>query len=114
MVEKWRKIKGFSDKYEVSNFGRIKSYYKHNGTSERILKPRVVKDGYYMVALYKNKKPINTSVHQIVASAFLPNPFKLHEVNHKDGVKTNNHVDNLEWCTHHQNVLHYFNKLKKN
>lgn len=112
MQEIWKDVKGYNGIYEVSTFGRIKSHQKHRGTTERILKPRHVKDGYLMVALYKNKIPKNLSVHQIVAETFISNPFHYSEVNHLDGIKTNNFVYNLEWCSHHDNILHYHNVLK--
>lgn len=112
MIEKWKFIKGYDDIYEVSNFGRIKSHYKHRGTSERILKPRFVKDGYLMVALYKDKKCNNVSVHKIVAEHFIKNPKNYVEINHKDGNKTNNYVENLEWISHYDNIQHYVKVLK--
>ena len=106
-MEKWKSIKGYEGLYEISSFGRVKSYHIHRGTKERILSPRKVKDGYLMVALYKNKKHHNYQLHHLVADAFLKNPDKFTEINHKDLNKCNNHVDNLEWISHYDNIKHY-------
>lgn len=112
MNEIWKPIKDYEGLYEISNFGRVKSYHYHNGTSQRYLHPRKVKDGYLMVALYKNKEHKNYQLHRLVAEHYLPNLYNCTEVNHIDCDKTNNHVDNLEWVTHYQNILHYMNKKK--
>lgn len=113
MKEVWKPIKGYEGLYEISNFGRVKSYIKHNGTNQRILRPRRVKDGYLMVALYKDTKCKNFQIHQLVAQTFISRPKDMYEVNHKDLDKTNNCINNLEWINHRDNVLHYFNKLNK-
>ena len=78
--------------------------YKH--TKERLLKPRLTNRGYYQIDLYKNEKVEHHSVHKLVAQAFIPNPDNLPQVNHKDEDKTNNHANNLEWCTSKYNI-HY-------
>jgi hypothetical protein len=70
---------------------------------EHLLTPRKITHGYLSVMLYKNGKPKNYKIHRLVAQAFLSNPEGLPEVNHKDEDKTNNHVNNLEWCTHKYN-----------
>ena len=93
MKEIWRSI---DDRYSVSNLGRVKSNYAHK---ERILKPYKNHDGYLMVSLRSPGCRKDTSVHRLVARAFISNPDNLPEVNHKDEDKTNNCVDNLEWCT---------------
>ncbi|MBO7732707.1 MAG: NUMOD4 motif-containing HNH endonuclease [Methanobrevibacter sp.] len=111
MDEVWKTISGYEE-YEISTLGRVKSHKKHRGTYERYLKPRVVKDGYLMVALYRNNKCTNKQVHRLVAEAFLEKPLNTTEINHIDGNKTNNCVNNLEWITHLDNVKHYVNVLK--
>ena len=92
MDEVWKKI---DDRYSVSNLGRIKSTYS---SKERILKQRIV-NGYAKVNLYNNGVMKSASVHRLVAEAFIPNPDNLTQVNHIDENKTNNYVENLEWCS---------------
>lgn len=100
--EEWRVIPGYDGLYMVSNFGRVKSMnYKCTG-KERILNP-LPNRGYLSVVLYKNGKGKQYKVHRLVAMAFIPNPDNLPCVNHKDEDKTNNRVENLEWCNHSYN-----------
>lgn len=102
MTEEWRSIEGYEGLYEVSSYGRVRSldrYEINNLGYKRLLKgkilsPGIKKDGYFIVSL-KNK---NFRVHRLVAQAFIPNPEGLPQVNHKDEDKSNNNVDNLEWC----------------
>lgn len=93
-MEQWRDIEGFEG-YQVSNYGRIKSLKRGNG---KILKPTHDNQGYLHVILSKNGCIKNNLIHRLVAQAFLENPNHLPQVNHKDEDKTNNHVENLEWC----------------
>lgn len=107
--EEWREVNGFDGIYKISNFGRVKSHNIH--TQGKILKPRDYSD--YDSVLIKSadgtcKKHM---VHRLVAEAFIPNPDNLPEVNHKNGDKHDNNVENLEWCTHQQNVKHAYNVL---
>ena len=102
MMEEWRAVPGYEGLYEVSSYGRVKSlkrYKSNNGgiplIKERILKPYNDKKGYLNVRL-RNK---NFKVHRLVAQAFIPNPNNLPQVNHKNEDKSDNRVDNLEWCT---------------
>ena len=98
VIEKWRPIEGYEGLYEVSNYGDVKSMdYNHTG-KEKILRTQINR-GYVQVALTTNNKQKRFYVHRLVAQAFIPNPDNLPQVNHKDEVKTNNSVDNLEWCT---------------
>lgn len=112
MTEIWKSVKGYEELYEVSNLGNVRSLdrvikSRHNGTTIR--KGRVLipfyeeKKGYYQVRLSKNGKNKTFRIHRLVALAFLENPFNCTDVNHKDEVKTNNKVDNLEWCTRKYN-----------
>ena len=100
-MEEWKDIEEYEGLYQVSNLGRVKSLYWNN---ERIMKTAKDKDGYLLVNLYKNKKGKSYLVHRLVAMAFIPNPNNLPEVNHKDEDKTNNNVDNMEWCGRKYNI----------
>lgn len=93
-TEKWKDVPGYEGLYQVSNLGRVKSF--HRGV--RILKPVMNSYGYYMVFLYKDGKRKEVLVSRLVAEAFIPNPDNLPLVNHKSEVKTDNSVENLEWC----------------
>ena len=93
MNEDWKDIPGYEGLYAVSNNGRVM-----NVRSGRILKEHITKFGYKRIGIYKNGVCRMFIVHRLVAQAFLPNPDNLPEVNHKDEDKTNNSVDNLEWC----------------
>ena len=114
MLEIWRDIKNYEGIYEVSNLGRIKSISR-NGTikENRILKPNKVM-GYSQVGLQKYGTRKYKKIHRLVAEAFIPNPENKKEVNHKDGNKANNCVDNLEWVTTSENQLHSYYELKNN
>ena len=106
MEEIWKDIKGFEGLYQVSNLGRVRSLTRNrrgrnnapNPIQGRILKLETL-SGYERAHLFKNNKGKYFLVHRLVANAFIPNPDNLPQVNHKDEDKTNNRVDNLEWCT---------------
>jgi hypothetical protein len=104
MKEVWKNIPNYK-KYQVSNLGKIKSFAK-NKQNGKILKFSHNHKGYNQVILVKDKKPNNQLVHRLVAQAFIPNPNNLPQVNHKDGNKQNNCVDNLEWITNKDNIKH--------
>jgi hypothetical protein len=97
--EIWKPIKGYEGLYEVSNLGNVKSLnYSHTG-KPKLLKLCKLKNGYLMVQLSKNSVTEKRLVHRLVAQAFLPNPDNLPEVNHKSEIKSQNNVENLEWCS---------------
>ena len=110
-IEIWKDIPQYEGLYQASTFGRIKSLSKC-GRKEVIMKPRLGKDGYFYVNLSRPPKRSNDlksyAVHRLIAITFLPNPDELPQVNHKDEIKTNNNLENLEWCTSMYN-WHYSN-----
>ena len=115
MEEIWIDIKGYEGLYQVSNLGRVKSLSKYAGNSlrkEKILKNYKDKDGYVKVILCKNNKTRFLSIHRLIAEAFIPNPDNLPQINHKDECKSNNSIDNLEWCSCKYNI-NYGNRTKK-
>lgn len=108
MEEVWKDIDGYEGLYQVSNLGRVKRLARSNGKrylNEMLLKPQN-KKGYYQVNLYKNKKMKSYQIHRIVAKKFIDNPYNKKEVNHKNGIKTDNRVKNLEWVTPKENMEH--------
>lgn len=114
--EEWRDIEGYEGKYKISNCGRVMSVsrtVKCNKNASRnveqcILKPHVDHKGYLRTWLndYGTGKTHFVPIHRLVAKAFIPNPDKKPQVNHIDGIKTNNHASNLEWCTNQENQIH--------
>ena len=104
-MEIWKDVIGFEGKYKVSDRGLVKTMsYKKTG-KERLLSERIV-SGYNRVVLYKDGKAENKYVHRLVAENFIPNPNNLKEVNHIDGNKLNNCIENLEWVSAKQNSTH--------
>ena len=98
MLEIWKDIKGYEGLYQVSNTGKVRSLNYHRMGVIRELKLIKHHCGYLEIGLKKNGKRKIFKVHRLVAEAFIPNPDNLPQVNHKDECKTNNCVDNLEWC----------------
>lgn len=106
MEEIWKEIKGYEELYQVSNLGRVKSLDRvisNRNYKGKLLKSSKTKGGYLQVSLWKENKLKRCYIHRLVAEAFLPNPLNLPCVNHKDENKTNNHVENLEWCSYEYN-----------
>lgn len=119
-MTEFRDIPGYEGYYQAGDDGTIRSVDKivrqHSGATQKkrgkVLRPAVDKIGYIKVALSKNNKLMSYPVHRLVALAFIPNPNNLKEVNHKDCIKSNNHVSNLEWCDRLHNMRHaYANNL---
>lgn len=119
--EIWKDIKGYENLYQISNFGRVKSFVGWNGHKyiqrERILAPYKQQGNlnYYrsVVKLRKNGIKKDCKVHRLVAEAFIPNPKGYNIINHIDGNPLNNHVENLEWTTQKENMKHAIeNELK--
>jgi NUMOD4 motif/HNH endonuclease len=106
---RWKPIKDYEDRYMVSEKGDIISLKRDCGMgSRKEERPRkqTVTRGYATCGLSKNKIIKHHLVHRLVAVAFIPNPKKLPQINHKDGDKTNNEVSNLEWCDRSHNQVH--------
>jgi len=127
MEEVWKDIPGYEGYYQVSSLGRIKSvermiyielpdgrrsYWRHQ--KERIKSAPVFGNGgYRQIMLYSGNVGKMLQVHRIVCLAFLSNPNNLPCVNHKNGIKTDNRLENLEWCSYEGNLLHAINILGK-
>lgn len=109
MKEEWRRLiyqgKDYGYWYEVSNYGEIR-----NSRTKKVRRKNILKTGYYFVSgsLGSRKHKITFKNHKAVAETFIKNPNNLPIVNHKDGNKLNNRIDNLEWCTFKYNIKHAY------
>ena len=114
-MEIWKDIIGYEGLYQISDLGRLKSLEKiiSNGKGgfrkrkEIIINPK--SDRYTNVSLVNNGLKKQYTMHRLVAISFIPNPENKKEVNHINGVKNDNSVYNLEWCTREENCIHSFN-----
>lgn len=111
-AERWRWVPGYEGLYLVSNMGRVMSAPKrtHYGHFMALSEK---KTGYVHVCLSRDGEKRSVSVHRLVASAFLPNPASKPEVNHINGDRSDNRVENLEWATRSENEIHAFRVLGK-
>jgi hypothetical protein len=116
----WKDVVGYEGLYQVSNDGQVKSLFRyvncrggHRSVRERILRCTQTNLGYQQVVLCKDLTYKKLSIHRLVAQAFIPNPHNLPCINHIDADPTNNHVENLEWCTHGYNSNYYICKERQ-
>lgn len=119
-IEIWKEIPGYEGYYEASTYGRIRSIERISkgrwGYAHRmphVLSPNDVHDGYQQVKFSIDGVKSQPLVHRLVAITFIPNPLGLPQINHKDGNKSNNNVENLEWCSAAENSQHRSRVLKK-
>ena len=111
-MEKW--ITGYENKYSINNLGEVFAHNFHRQTIKVKMKHKTT-NGYCRIGLRLNKKQTFYSIHRLVAEAFIENPNNFPQVNHIDGNKQNNYVENLEWVTQSENMIHaYSTGLIKN
>ena len=120
MNEIWKDIPEYEGIYQINNFGIVKrierksKYRKNVKIKEKIIKEYIGTWGYKMVSLYKNNHQKTEFVHRLIAKTFIQNPNNYPVINHKDGNKLNNNINNLEWCTvSHNNKEAYRIGIKK-
>lgn len=105
-------IVGYEGLYIIDNLGNVVSLPKHQGrrihNKYRILKPKLNRAGYLEICLSKDRKEKTFLLHRLLAKHFIPNPENLENVNHINGIKTDNRLENLEWCSKQQNTKHAF------
>lgn len=117
--EVWKDIPGYEEYYEINQYGVVKSkdrivkrFYGDFFQKGKIMKQQLNHNGYNTIQLTKDKNQKRYMVHRLVAITFIPNPENFPFINHKDEIRTNNHVSNLEWCTQRYNVS-YGNCISK-
>lgn len=120
MEEIWKTIKGYENYYQISNQGRVKSVTRfvndNNGVvllKSKILNPMINEKGYLRIGLSKNNQRKYKRIHRLVAEAFIPNPDNKPQINHKNGIKTDNRVSNLDWVSISENVKHSYHVLHR-
>jgi hypothetical protein len=106
MEEIWKDVKGFEGLYQVSNIGNVKRFIGKIIPKERLIGRIVDRDGYSRRTLCKNGLSKQMTEHRIVAIAFIKNPKNKETINHINGIKSDNRVENLEWNTHKENQEH--------
>lgn len=116
LKKEWKEVKGYEGKYIISNYGEIISLprYKENRGKFQYVEPKEIcryvnkKNGYVYVQLWNNATYKNIRLHKLVAENFIENKEGKEQINHIDGNKKNNKVNNLEWCTCKENIQHVY------
>lgn len=113
--EIWKDVKGYEGYYQISNLGNLKSVdreVQHSRGGTRILKGKTIRPGktnwYYLVCLQKHGKRKYTTIHRLIAIAFIPNPENKPFINHINANGFDNRIENLEWCTQSENIKHAY------
>ena len=123
MKEIWKPINGYEGFYEISSLGRVRSLYRkvkcgkcHITIKEHLLNPQICNtNGYYMVMLSKEGVSRRFLIHRLIAEAFIPNTANKPFIDHINGIRTDNRIENLRWCTNRENLtfpIAYENRIK--
>lgn len=111
-IEEWRDIKRYQGLYQISNLGRVKRLKRKSSNGrvleERILKNQVERKGYIGISLQVDGVKHREKIHRLIAEEFIPNPKNKAEVNHINGIKNDNRIENLEWVTPGENQKHAY------
>lgn len=111
-LEIWKPVLGYEDSYEVSNLGKLRSRDRFNSRGYKLkgklLSQHYSHKGYIIVALCKDNARATTSIHRLMAQAFIPNPDNKSQINHLNGIKDDNRLENIEWATQEENMRHAY------